>query len=380
MIHNKRYAGIDYFRVAAAFLIIAIHTAPLEQISAEADYLVTYCIGRVAVPFFLMVTGYFVLAGWGRENNQRQKRKLIRYLVKMSVMYVGITLFYLPITIYAGNLPDSFWGVLKWFFMDGTFYHLWYLPALVIGCLITITLLRYCPPAVSGVLTGVLYVAGLLGDSYYGIVSKAAPVRSFYEGIFCFSTYTRNGIFFAPVFLWLGAMLGRSIFRKEEKADEIQEIRIEAGDSNIEDQKNLLNRDYSGAKLKTSSIWLCFAVSLACMLTEGFLTWHFDVQKHNSMYLFLLPVMYFMMEGLLRIPGSAPEILGSVSMWIYLLHPICIIGVRGAAKAVKLQKVLVDNQLIFYLAVCIVSASAAFFVCRAVRFYKKISFINRKTV
>ena len=62
MRQRKNYGAIDDFRLIAAFLIVAIHTSPLESFSETADFLVTYCIGRIAVPFFLMVTGYFVLA------------------------------------------------------------------------------------------------------------------------------------------------------------------------------------------------------------------------------------------------------------------------------------------------------------------------------
>ena len=60
--YRKNYGAVDNFRLAAAFLIVAIHTSPLQSFSEVADFLVTYCVGRVAVPFFLMVTGFFVLA------------------------------------------------------------------------------------------------------------------------------------------------------------------------------------------------------------------------------------------------------------------------------------------------------------------------------
>ena len=56
------YAGVDWFRLPAALLVIAIHTAPLSGISKGLDAAVTYGLGRIAVPFFLMTTGYFLLA------------------------------------------------------------------------------------------------------------------------------------------------------------------------------------------------------------------------------------------------------------------------------------------------------------------------------
>ena len=66
MRQKKSYGAIDNFRLAAALLIVAIHTAPLASFSPTVDFLVTYCFGRVAVPFFFLVTGFFVLAPYQR--------------------------------------------------------------------------------------------------------------------------------------------------------------------------------------------------------------------------------------------------------------------------------------------------------------------------
>ena len=61
MTQKYYYPAIDRFKLLAAFLVIAIHTSPLTFISPEADYILARVLARVAVPFFFMVTGYFVL-------------------------------------------------------------------------------------------------------------------------------------------------------------------------------------------------------------------------------------------------------------------------------------------------------------------------------
>lgn len=343
---RKEYGAIDYFRIAAAFMIVAIHTGPLEDISKTADFLVTYCVGRIAVPFFLMVTGYFILS-----DLNGSVRKLAKYLIRFLLMYIGVTLLYLPFTVYAGNLPHGVGGWLKWFFMDGSFYHLWYLPAALLGCVITAALLRWCPVWVSGGIVAVLYAAGLMGDSWYGLVSQVEPLSGIYDALFCFSSYTRNGIFYAPVFLWLGAVMGGS--RKK-----------------IEMSEPVKGR-------RTAVIWGLFAVCLGLMLGEGFFTWSMGLQKHNSMYLMLIPVSVLLFLGLLRTGGKAPGVLRPVSMWIYLLHPLCIIGVRGVAKVLHLQKILVDNALVFYVAVCISSFMAAAVIEAGRKFWKRTDAVRR---
>ena len=59
---QKNYGGLDLFRLAAALLVVAIHTSPLTSINGEADFFFTRVLARIAVPFFLMVTGHFMLA------------------------------------------------------------------------------------------------------------------------------------------------------------------------------------------------------------------------------------------------------------------------------------------------------------------------------
>ena len=44
---------LDLCRLAAALLVITIHTAPLSDVSAGADFFLTRILARVAVPYFL---------------------------------------------------------------------------------------------------------------------------------------------------------------------------------------------------------------------------------------------------------------------------------------------------------------------------------------
>ena len=91
---KRNLKGIEYFRIAAAFLVVAIHTSPLASYSATADFIVTRVIARVAVPFFFMATGYFVLGG---VNVRRSLKKLL-------IIYAASAALYLPVNVYAGHL------------------------------------------------------------------------------------------------------------------------------------------------------------------------------------------------------------------------------------------------------------------------------------
>lgn len=352
MSKRKDYGGIDIFRIIAAFLVVGIHTAPFEELSTAADRLVTYGIGRVGVPFFLMVTGYFVLSECDRNGGSRQRHKLIKYLSRTFRIYLAVTLLYLPVAAYAGNLPKGIGEWIKGFCMDGLFYHLWYFPAVIIGSLITALCLWHLRAAAGGLIVSVLYIIGLLGDSWYGLTEGIAPVRGLYELLFHISSYTRNGFLFAPLFLWMGAMLGKAAAREAApETAQVQETAPEKGGRGC--------GLWSRLSVHPAGCFGLCAIVLLMMLTEGWFTWKLGWQRHDSMYLFLIPVMLFLMKGLLAVRCHAPKLLRPVSMWIYLLHPLCIVGIRGVSKVLGLWQILVENQLIFYGAVCISATGAA---------------------
>lgn len=319
---KNHYGQIDSFRIAASFLIIAIHTGPLSFINETADFLFTYCFARIGVPFFLMATGYFVLAPCFR-NKFKQTAGLKKFLLKTTVIYLAATLLYLPINLYAGHgsLHPGIW--LKDFIFDGTFYHLWYLPAAILGCLFLVLLLKRLSLFAVTVITLLLYAAGLLGDSYYHLLDKLPAAASFYDFLFGISSYTRNGIFYAPVFLLLGLFLRR----------------------------------YK-TNFSVSLLAFCFGISMTGMLAEGYITFVSSLQRHNSMYVFLLPCMFFLFQLLLKIPGRSSRLLRNASLLIYILHPICIIGVRGIAKVTGLSAFMVEQSLIHYIMVCLLTVLA----------------------
>ena len=194
MKRHQSFPSLDHFRLTAALFVVAIHTSPLAFWNETADFWLTRVLARIAVPFFFMVSGYFLAKGGWRKD------KVKRFLLKTFLLYLISIFLYLPLNIYAG-LP-SIGEMLKRLFLDGTFYHLWYFPAVLTGCLISYGLsrmgLKIALPAAAA-----LYLIGLGGDSYFGIAAAFPPVQAVYTAIFSLFQYTRNGIFFAPLFLLL---------------------------------------------------------------------------------------------------------------------------------------------------------------------------------
>lgn len=320
MENTKKLGGLDLARLVAAFLVVAIHISPLENLNPEADFFLTGVLARLAVPLFLMISGYFVLSSSASARP---------FLKKIALLYLFSVLLYLPIGIYAGHYEElSAPELLRMLFLDGTFYHLWYFPALLLGILI-LSLLKRIPK--KGWITAaviVLYLLGLLGDGYWGLTQEIPYLSSAYEGYFSVSTYTRGGLFYAPIFLWLGVLVRES------------------------------------RPLKKTVCVGGTVFSFAMMSAEAFLLRSLGWQRHTSMYLLLPVCMFFLFRLLTLIPMQTDRRLRGISTWIYLLHPAVIVGVRLMAKLTGTGSLLVDRLPIHYLVVCLLSLAIALLVVR----------------
>lgn len=317
MTENKNYAGIDYFRFIAALLIVAIHTSPLASLSETGDFMLTRIIARVAVPFFLMTSGFFLISRYTYGTE-----KLGAFVKNAALIYGTAILIYIPINIYNGyfKMDNLLPNIIKDIVFDGTLYHLWYLPASIIGAAIAWYLVKKLNYPKALMVASVLYLIGLFGDSYYGITEKISCLNSLYTYIFQVTDYTRNGIFFAPIFFILGGFI----------ADNRPQITF-------------------------GKSFLGFAISLALMLGEAMILHHFDLQRHDSMYVFLLPCMYFLFIVILHFKGKRLVSLRTASLIIYIIHPMMIVVIRLFSKLLHIQKLFVEDSIVHYFAVCLTS-------------------------
>ncbi|HEY5585488.1 MAG TPA: serine racemase VanT catalytic subunit [Ruminiclostridium sp.] len=318
---KDEYAGLDYFRMIAALLIVAIHTFPLVSASQDADFILTHIFARIAVPFFFMTTGFFLLPKY-MEDVSLRKNVVIGFFKKTCILYGVAILLYLPINIYTGyfNKKPFLPGFIKDIIFNGTFYHLWYLPASILGVGIVFFLINIFKEKVLLCIAIILYIIGLFGDSYYGIANQISFLKSFYDVLFLMFDYTRNGLLLAPVFIIMGGLIAKS------------------------------KHEYTIKSCLTG-----FVISTALLITEGIVLKSFSVERHDSMYLMLIPCMFFLFQLLLLWKGKSRKVLRTLSLLVYIIHPFCIILVRGFAKVTGLKVVLIDNSIIHYIAVVIVS-------------------------
>src|SRR5699024_1936135 len=119
------------------------------------------------------------------------------------LIYAAAVVIYLPLNWYNGGFSSPGEWLQK-LLLDGTLYHLWYFPALLLGVVLALNLARL-PALAALAASAFLYLVGAGGDNYYGFTASVVPLKRLYDSIFLVFSYTRSGLFFAPLFLLLGA-------------------------------------------------------------------------------------------------------------------------------------------------------------------------------
>ena len=311
---RRAYRGIDCFRLLAALLILAIHISPLSAYSATGDFILTRVLARTAVPFFWMTSGFFLL-----PDCPCRRDRLLSFFKKTALLYGAAIVLYLPVNFYTGyfKMRPLLPNLIKDLLFDGTMYHLWYFPASLLGAGIAWLAVKRSGLRTALLLTAALYVVGLFGDSYYGVSAQLPLLKGLYGYLFELFDYTRNGIFFAPLFFVLGGMLA-------------------AGASRL--------------SLRTSVLGFCGCLLL--MLGEGLLLRRLHWQRHDSMYVLLPACMYFLFHALTFWRGKRSRLLRTASLALYLLHPMAIVALRLLARLTHTRWLFVDNRLVQYLTLC----------------------------
>lgn len=157
---------------------------------------------RMAVPFFMVCTSFFI-----RAKEVSNQKALDSYLKKSFKTYLGLSLLYLPyaslyfvkLKIPLSSLPLAFCTAILYL---GMCYHLWYFPALFFGLKLTdIFSKRYRRKTVL-LICLLLYIIGAIET--YSAYLKTSPLISFYVLYKNYFLTTRNGLFYAPIFIFLG--------------------------------------------------------------------------------------------------------------------------------------------------------------------------------
>lgn len=132
-----RLKNLDNIKFFAAFLVICIH------VSYQEGGIIIRSIYRVAVPLFVLITGYFFPVLLKRNKSKEFLKKIIILTISSSVFYF-ITNFFV---FHSNPIPINWQSICDFIFLNQgipyTAMHLWYLNALIYTILIAILCQNY---------------------------------------------------------------------------------------------------------------------------------------------------------------------------------------------------------------------------------------------
>lgn len=318
--NQKRYDSINIMRVICAFLVISLHTSVFASVNLGLNNIVAKGISRIAVPFFFISTGYFMV------KNITKNGYVKGFVKRIGLIYLLISLIdiILIMPYVSMRLSGDFAYKIKYIFIGGITESLWYIPAIIFAVVLVSIFLKknWIKPLI--VVSILLYIIGLLGDSYFGLI-KNTPLEvviNFYNNIFI---NTRNGITFSIPFVTLGALIAKG---------------------NIKLSKNIIN--------------ICLIVFSIIFALEAYFLNLSSISLDTNMYmtlLLLVPVIFIWLLNMnIEINERTSNILREMSLWIYCVHETIMLIVMMYMGS--------KNTILMFLEVSLISTLIAYLIAR----------------
>lgn len=190
---RKALTAIDYAKLFFAISIITLHV-PYKNTILN---LYSQIIGRLGVPFFFAISGYFLYSGIAKSGFTYTKKYCLRIAKLLGIWF----LIYLPLFLYTYMRNEGLRKLVQEivFLTPG---YLWYLSTLCVAAFL-FGLFYMRKPKLFLIAASILYVVGLSANTYIHILNLEhvwAPYLSLF-------LTTRNSVFFALLFLGIGALL-----------------------------------------------------------------------------------------------------------------------------------------------------------------------------
>lgn len=328
---KKQYPQLDIMKFISALLVVAIHCAPFIQLDEDVNFVFVQIIARLAVPFFFITSGFLFFRSIDASKGMRDPEniaKLKHYWLRILRIYVIWSVLYLPLLVISwiqgGFDTGTLIRLLRDFLCNGTYYHLWFLPALLLAIPLVYTLYLTCARRTLLMLSVCLYAIGMVMNIYGALLVDVPVLGSLYTSYTSVFVTTRNGLFFGPIFITLG------IYAKE----------------------------FCESNFKKQS-FIAFVVSFAGLCFEAFFLRYLGIMHDLvSMYVMLLPTLFFFFIFLLQISckqRTSDVYLRNYSLLIYVSHIyFCFI----------FYQVLGLPNIVVYIGSIIGSCIVSFFILR----------------
>ena len=218
-------SSISFFQYLFAIAVILVHSGRLTSYE-PLHFGLKSMLGRLAVPFFIVCASFFLKHSLG--NSQKMKA----YLVKIVKTYLFWSFVYLPyawLFFSSLHLPVYLFpaGVLIALIYLGMCYQLWYIPAFLLGLFLVNQLVKRLGMVWTGVITLLLYCWGLI-ETYSAYLDTTSLLKGYqlYSNLFFTA---RNGLFYTPIFIYMGYYLYDQFHAQTFKVHRWQKLSLAFG-------------------------------------------------------------------------------------------------------------------------------------------------------
>lgn len=346
--NKTEFFAVDYFRLLFSVGIVALHLHPLKDVNSVLDYFLTHVLTRLGVPFFFLVSGFFL------QKKLDDSKKIKTYLVKLFRLYLVYTLLYLPQIVYGYIKGDEGFvhnvvSFIKNLIFVGSYTHLWYFVGLMVATLFLYLFVRKLKLSDKHIMAVVLvfYVLGTVMNAYIqpliksitvpvselGTVDKQYLLLSLYFKVF---STTRNGLTFGLPYLFFGYLIAKnkeSVYRKNYFVMAIVSFIVMTGEAFIAHEVfGASGQDMLFALLPTSIFVFLFILYIDCKNNQrnahiskhtreisvlyfglhlfinsyvgGILSKVFDIELHSTIRFVLVTILnYVAAEVIIRMSG-----------------------------------------------------------------------------
>ncbi len=141
---RKAYPAVDAAKLVMALFVVGIHRSLFAD--RTLDHMTVNVLFSIAVPFFF-VTSSFLLFRKLQSPEQDRRKTFLRFEKRILILYIVYTIVYLPcifVKSFTGHydeitlraLAGECLFLVRRFFLDTSYIHMWYLHTLMISMLI----------------------------------------------------------------------------------------------------------------------------------------------------------------------------------------------------------------------------------------------------
>ena len=293
-------SSISFFQYLFAIAVILVHSGRLTSYE-PLHFGLKSMLGRLAVPFFIVCASFFLKQSLGNS------KKMKTYLAKIVKTYLFWSFVYLPyawLFFSSLHLPIYLFpaGVLIALIYLGMCYQLWYIPAFLLGLFLVNQLVKHLGMVWTGFLALLLYCWGLI-ETYSAYLDTTSLLKGYqlYSNLFFTA---RNGIFYTPIFIYMGYYL----------------------------------YDHFHAQTFRIHRWQKLALAFGLLCLEGIIIFQHEGIDKN--FFFLLPfVTVYFVNACLRssfLKSYDLQYLKQMSIALYFSHPIFIEWARYGFSSLPL--------------------------------------------